>query len=425
MLTSGQTIPLTIEKPAAGGRMIARVEGQVVLVADAIPGERVQARIERVAKGVAYARTLAVEEPSGDRRPPFADPLCGGCLYSHIAYARQLEIKREVIADAFKRIGRLTLPAAVAVAPSPEDGYRMRARLHVRGHRLGFFRENSHDVCDARATRQLLPATSDVLERLMAAMRSLGLEAVREIELSENVDASERVVFLDAAAAVDAPALERLAGTDGLTGLGCAFGAFGSPYVTDSLTIGGSSLRLRRHVQSFFQGNRHLLGALVAHVADRVPLGGAVLDLYAGVGLFAVAAAVLRGASVVAVEGDSYAADDLHANGAAAGGQITTVRGAVEGIATRVFGAWGRAAGRPAVETIIVDPPRTGMSREALDAALSLDASRIVYVSCDAATLARDARRIVDHGFAIDRADAFDLFPNTPHVETVAVFLRT
>jgi 23S rRNA (uracil1939-C5)-methyltransferase len=425
MLTSGQTIPLTIEKPAAGGRMIARVDGQVVLVADAIPGERVQARIERVGKGVAYARTLSVEVPSGDRRPPFADPLCGGCLYSHIAYRRQLEIKSEVIADAFRRIGRLELPAAVVVAASREDGYRMRARLHVRGHRLGFFRENSHDVCDARATRQLLTATSDALERLMAAMRSLGLEAVREIELSENVDASERVVFLDAAAALDDSTLERLAGTDGLTGLGSAFGAFGSPYVTDSLTIGESVLTLRRHVQAFFQGNRHLLGDLVAHVAGRVPIGGAVLDLYAGVGLFAVAAATIRGASVVAVEGDAYAAEDLHANGAAAGGQITTVRGAVEGIGAGVYGAWGRTAGRPAVETIIVDPPRTGMSREALDAALRLNASKLIYVSCDVATLARDARRIVDHGYTIDRVDAFDLFPNTPHVETVVVFSRT
>jgi 23S rRNA (uracil1939-C5)-methyltransferase len=384
----------------------------------------VQARIERVGKGVAYAQTLSVEERSGDRRDPFADPLCGGCLYSHIAYPRQLAIKGEVIADAFRRIGRVTLPGPVAVAGSPEDGYRMRARLHVRGHRLGFFRENSHDVCDARATRQLLPATSDALERLMAAMRSLGLDAVREIELSENIDASERVVFLDAAAALDASTLERLAGTDGLTGLGSAFGAFGSPYVTDSLTIGESALLLRRHVQSFFQGNRHLLASLVAHVTERVPVGGTVLDLYAGVGLFAVAAAVIRGASVVAVEGDAYAADDLHANAAAAGGQVTTVRGAVEGIAAGMFGAWGRAAGRPAAETVIVDPPRTGLSREAMDKVLTLTTPRLIYVSCDVATLARDARRLVDDGYAIERIDGFDLFPNTPHVETVVVFTR-
>src|SRR5207342_1388324 len=111
--------------------------------------------------------------PSADRRAPGGDPLCGGCLYAHIAYPQQLELKALVIADAFARIGRIDLPAIVHVAPSPEEGYRMRARLHVRGRVVGFFREGTHEVCDARQTRQLLPATSDVLDRLVAAMRSL------------------------------------------------------------------------------------------------------------------------------------------------------------------------------------------------------------------------------------------------------------
>jgi len=417
MLSQGQTVPVAIEKPAAGGRMIARVAGQVVLVADAIPGERVQARVERIGKGVVYAQTLSVDEPSADRRDPHPDPLCGGCLYSHIAYPRQLELKAQVIADAFKRIGRLDLPALPVVAGSPEEGYRMRARFHVRGHRLGFFRENSHEVCDARATRQLLPATADTLDRLMAAMRSLGLDAVREIELSENIEASERAVFLDAGA-IDEATLARLADTDGLTGLGSAWGAFGSPHVSDSLAIGDRRLTLRRHVQAFFQGNRFLLRDLAAHVAALVPERGAVLDLYAGVGLFSLAAAVARGASVVAVEGDFFAADDLQANAAASGGAITTVRASVESIGPGLAGANRK------FDAVIVDPPRTGMSREALDNALRASAPRLVYVSCDVATLARDARRIVDHGYALERADAFDLFPNTPHVETVAVFGR-
>ena len=107
--------------------MIARHDGRVVLVAGAIPGERVRARVTRVARGVAHAETVAIEEPSPDRRAVAADPLCGGCLYSHIAYPRQLAIKGEVIADAFKRIGRIDLPAAV-------DGCRFtRGRLsHAR-----------------------------------------------------------------------------------------------------------------------------------------------------------------------------------------------------------------------------------------------------------------------------------------------------
>jgi 23S rRNA (uracil1939-C5)-methyltransferase len=364
---------------------------------------------------VAFAETISVVEPSPDRREPFVDPLCGGSLYSYIAYPRQLAIKAEVIADAFKRIGRLQLPGPVPVAGSPEEGYRMRARLHARGRRLGFFREGTHEICDARATRQLLPASCDVLDRLSAAMRSVGGDAIREIELTENVDASERVVHLDAAQPIDARLVETLTSIDGLTP---------GPYVTETLRVGDSALTLRRHVLAFFQGNRYLLADLVAHVVERVPIGGSLADLYAGVGLFAVAAAVTRGASVFAVEGDPHAADDLHANAAAVGAKMTTVRGPVEGFTSGAIRVLGRRLGRPLVETVIVDPPRTGMSREAIDAVLGTKAARLIYVSCDVATLARDARRIVDAGYTIARADAFDLFPNTAHVETVVVFER-
>lgn len=415
MLKPGDVIPLTIEKPAAGGAMIARHEGRVVLVSGAIPGERVRVRLVRVAKGVAHAETAAIEEPSPDRRAPSGDPRCGGCLYAHIAYPRQIEIKGQVIADAFTRIGRLELPAPVAVAGSPEDGYRMRARLQVRGSRVGFFREGTHDLCDARATRQLLPATCEVLERLMAAIRSIGADAVREIELSENVDASERVVHLDTTEPLDPRLVDKLVSVDGLTP---------GPYVTDAITIGDWSLRLRRHVLAFFQGNRYLLRDLVAHVTGRVPMGGSLADLYAGVGLFSVAAAVTRAASVMAVEGDPDAADDLHANAVANGATLHSVKGAVEGFTSGAFRMLARGVRGPLVETVIVDPPRTGMSREALGAVLGMQALRLVYVSCDVATLARDARRIVDAGYTIERADAFDLFPNTPHVETVVVFNR-
>jgi 23S rRNA (uracil1939-C5)-methyltransferase len=409
MIAPGQMLPLFIEKPAFGGRMIARVDGQIVLVAGAIPGERVQARIERVGKGVAYGETVTVDEPSPDRRPPFTDLMCGGSLYAHIAYPRQRAIKAQVIADAFARIGRLQLPGEIGVAASPEEGYRMRARLHVRGRRVGFFREGTHDVCDARATRQLLPATCDVVDRLSAALRSVGADAVREIELTENVEASQRAVHFDTADRVDRRIVDTLTAIDGITR---------GPHVTDTLRFGEIAVTLRRHVEAFFQGNRYLLADLVAHVVNQVPTGGALADLYAGVGLFAVAAAATRGASVVAVEGDPYAAEDLRVNAAAAGGQIVAKKGAVEGFLS------GAARGTPDAKpgTVIVDPPRTGLSREALTAVVEFAAPRLIYVSCDVATLARDARRIVDNGYAIVRADAFDLFPNTPHIETVVVF---
>lgn len=421
MLNSGDVIALAVEKPAVGGAMIARHEGRVVLVSGAIPGERVQARIARIGKGVAYADTVAVDEASPDRRAVSGDPLCGGCLYSHIDYARQLAIKGQVIVDAFTRIARLELPSSVSVAASREDGYRMRARLHVRGSRFGFFREGSHDLCDAGATRQLLPATIDALERLMAAVRSVGAH-VRDIELSENADATERVVHLEAAEPLDPRLVDKLVSVEGFTP---------GPYVTDTIAIGETPLRLRRHVLAFFQGNRYLLRDLVAHVVDRVPVGAPLLDLYAGVGLFSVAASVARGAIAVAVEGDKTSYDDLAANAAAAGTNLTAIRAAVEGFGAGLAKpkpAWPTlrqeaiARGASGLEVVIVDPPRTGMSPEALGGLLALKPPRLIYVSCDVATLARDARKIVDAGYSIDRIDAFDMFPNTPHVETVVVF---
>ena len=415
MLKPGDVIPLAIEKPAVGGAMIARHEGRVVLVAGGIPGERVQARIRRVAKGMAHADTVAIVEASPDRRAAFGDPLCGGCLYSHIAYPRQLQIKAQVIADAFTRIGHLEWPAPVIVAASPEDGYRMRARLHVRGSRFGFFREGSHDLCDAPATRQLLPATLDALERVMAAVRSIGVDSVREIELSENIDASQRVVHLETSEPRHARLLGRLVAVDGFTT---------GPYVTDTISIGDAPLRLRRHVLAFFQGNRYLLRDLVAHVVARVPIGARLLDLYAGVGLFSVAAAVLRGAATVAIEADGIAFEDLRANAAVAGAKLTVIHSPVESVgASALRAGFGDADPRP--DVVIVDPPRTGMSPEALASVVAMRPACLIYVSCDVATLARDARKVVDAGYAIDRADAFDLFPNTPHVETVVVLTRT
>ena len=415
MLRVGQLTRLSIEKPAAGGRMIARVDGQVVLVAGAIPGERVTARVARVAKGVVYAETTAVDEPSADRRPAPTDPGCGGCLYACIAYPRQLALKSLVVADAFARIGRLPLAAPVRVAASREDGYRMRARLHVRGGRLGFFREGTHDICDARPTRQLLPATCDVLDRVAEGVRALGPDAVREVELSENVAASERVVHLtaNAAAGVTTRALEAVAAAEGLTA---------APYVTDVLVVGADPpIALRRHVLAFFQGNRYLLSNLAAHVAGQVPPGSVAIDLYAGAGLFSIAAGTTRRARVTAVEGDRYAAADLAVNAAASGTEVLVMHQSVEAFLGSVpRKVTGLVDAGPA--TVIVDPPRTGVSPEALDGVLALRAARIVYVSCDIATLARDARRLVDAGYALDGVEAFDLFPNTPHVETVAVF---
>ena len=286
----------------------------------------------------------------------------------------------------------------------------MRARLHHRGHRLGFFREATHDICEPRPTRQLLPATCDALDRLVAALRSLALDAVREIEIAENADASERAISVGVAARVDPRALEPVARTDGISGLVSAFGTFGNPYVTDQVALEGSApVALRRHAASFFQGNRHLLRDFVSHVVQQVLAEGELIDLYAGVGLFSVCAAVARGIRTTAVEGDRVAASDLAFNAAASGVDVTALCRPVEEFVSRFDGTTAR--GLPP-STVIVDPPRTGLSPAALAGLLHAGVRRIVYVSCDVATLARDSRKILEAGYSIHRADAFDLFPN-------------
>jgi tRNA/tmRNA/rRNA uracil-C5-methylase (TrmA/RlmC/RlmD family) len=180
---------------------------------------------------------------------------------------------------------------------------------------------------------------------------------------------------------------------------------------------------LRRHVLAFFQGNRFLLNDFVSHVVAEVGSAGEIFDLYSGVGLFGVSVAMANGGRVTAVEGDRAAASDLQANAGVAGGRVTPVHESVEQF---VHDASGRGGRRPPVhrvpDVVIADPPRTGLSREVLDGIVALRTPKIVYVSCDVPTLARDARRLVDGGYTIHRIDAFDLFPNTPHVETVAVF---
>jgi tRNA/tmRNA/rRNA uracil-C5-methylase (TrmA/RlmC/RlmD family) len=251
---------------------------------------------------------------------------------------------------------------------------------------------------------------------LSAAFASAGAVAPQQIELAENVDASNRVVFLDASNPLPATLLDAVAHETAFTGVAAATGTRGDVYVTDTLDLQPRPLRLRRHVQAFFQGNRFLLGALVEHVVAQVDRSAEVLDLYAGGGLFSLAIAAARAARVTSVEGDRTSASDLAVNASLVEGITPVHRGVEEYLAD--------ARGRTRFDTVIVDPPRTGMSKEAGEGIVEGALRRVVYVSCDVATLARDARRLADAGYALSKVDAFDMFPNTPHIETVAVFDR-
>jgi tRNA/tmRNA/rRNA uracil-C5-methylase (TrmA/RlmC/RlmD family) len=541
MLTAGTQVELTLEKPVAGGRMLARHDGQVVLVAGAIPGERVRARIERANKGMAFATTLIVLKPSSARRETVGDPLCGGNVYAHVAYAEQAAIKRDVLRDALRHGGRIEWPGDLPVSPSPEHGYRMRARLHVRKGRVGFFREGTHDLCDCAGTGQLLPASIEAVRAFVDATPRPVRDAIDAIELTESIAADERVLHIlwsphtriNTMPLDEIWHLDRIQASDPrsrLTGISCddpstglARTISGQPWVSDPIAAlvrrgapaqgnasgaggdaGGAGnagdagvqstraliprdarvqddgrgdvdnagnagnagsatgaqttrARLRRHGSSFFQANRYLVPDLVGAVHRAVSAGlnardarGPIIDLYAGVGLFAITLAARQrdhdnaGAShdapIVAVEGDPSSARDLAANAETflldsdGSSVVHGIDGSgVEGNAPRLQVEHSSvehylerltATPLPPSSTLIVDPPRTGMSKQALDGVLRAGAARLVYVSCDVATLSRDLRRMIDAGYNLDHLEAFDLFPNTAHVESLAVLSK-
>ena len=401
----GALIELDVTKPAAGGRMIARHAGQVVLVWGAIPGERVRARVERVSRAVAYADTVDVLAPSADRRAVAHDWRCGGSVLAHVAYPRQRQLKAEILADAFARIARYPI-APPAVMASPERGYRMRARLHGRGGRVGFFREGTHDICDAAATGQLLPATCDWLEEVVQVLNRERLSGLAWLELSENIPGDQRACHFEVAEGEKRGRYAPLADLAGREVADTLHAREGDP---------ATAVRLHRDARAFFQGNRFLLERLAQLVVSLVP-PGPVVDLYAGVGLFGLSLAAAGADQVTLVEGDPISSTDLRRNAQPFGGRVRVERRSVESFLATA------PAGPLADGTLVVDPPRTGLSREALAAAVRLRPRRLVYVSCDPATLARDARALIDAGYALTSLAGIDLFPNTAHVEAVAVF---
>jgi len=414
----GSLVTLTTEKPVAGGWMLARHDGAIVFVAGALPGEVVDARIRRVQKGSVWADVVAVRQASPDRIGDYN--ACGGNVLAHAAYDAQRRMKAAIIDDAFRRVGRCALPSLPEVVASPPTGYRMRARLHVQQGQVGFYREHTHNLCAVAQTGQLSLAAESVVNALNERGAALREACASAVELSENREGTQRALHVILHPGGNGAALEGIGDVLGVTGVSWAVEgsprvtvSSGQSEVTESFVSGDRHWTLTRNVRSFFQGNRFLLDALVQHVSAQLHRGG-VADLYAGVGLFSVAATALGHVPVVAVESDAVAGRDLKHNGREWRGLLQTRVASVED--------YLRSHRALSVATVVVDPPRTGLSRHVLSALIAQQVARVVYVSCDVATLARDARTWLDAGYRLSDVRAFDLFPQTAHIETVAVF---
>jgi len=377
-------VEIRIDSLAAGGDGVGRdSENRVVFVPFTAPGDRVRVRVVE-----AHARFLvglvdALLEPSPVRTDPVCAVFgtCGGCSWQHIEYEAQIAAKADIVRDAFTRIGKLTLPSAVEVAPSPETyGYRSRARVLADGTKVGFRRRRSHVVC-----------ATDRCPILVPELRS---------EL--------------AALAKDPP---RRAGE---WELACGGGA---PRAVALPAPGGRPIRFRVNDVDyavspgvFVQSNAMMLERLDHAVTAAAGTGILALDLFAGAGFLTVGLARSFD-HVIAVESHATAVRDLRSNLSSAG------CGSVEVIESRVEDALlGARIAPQRPDAVILDPPRTGLPPDTADAIADLAPQRIVYLACDPATQARDARVFCARGYELVSLEGFDLFPQTPHVETLAVF---
>lgn len=430
-----ETVTLVLEKAVAGGRSLARLDGRVVLVSGGIPGERVRAAIERTGKGLAFARVVEVDDASPDRIEPPSDPRCGGLAFAHVAYHRQLTLKCAIVEDALARIGGLRELPPIEVAASPERQWRLRARLHVSGRRVGFFLEGTHTLCDAAPSGQLVPGLLALAEDTMARLQPPVVACVEAMVVTETLAGDRQAVHLELARPLPRHGPVWVEGEDkaqatatrpagvsaALAGSRHPVTIAGDPHVRESLVaLGvpeGAEIGLVRHAASFFQGNRALLPHLVAHVTAAVRGHSALVDLYAGVGLFGLAATAATGVPATLVEGDPVSAEDLVTNAASFGSQARAVRGDVETF-VRDRRDWPDGA------CVIVDPPRTGLAPTVVEGLSAAAPPRLVYVSCDPATLARDLRALTAAGLRLASLRVFDMFPVTAHVETVAVLER-
>ncbi len=401
-------LELDLTGMAYGGEAIGRdEEGRMTFVPFAMPGERVKVQIVDHHKRWARARLLQVLEPSPSRIEPrcLHYGVCGGCHYQHIPYHEQLTAKRRIVRDLLKRIGGFADPPIRAVIPSPEPwAYRNHLRFSLTPDaELGFV-----DTSGARVFRV---QECHLPEMPVAQLwQQLDLEAISHLTavgVRVGSEPDDRMVILHG----DGPPQVELqidvpASVVWLTPEGQLILAGG-----DYMTFQVRNRLFRVSGGAFFQVNSSLLAELVSLVMEPLQpsAGETIFDLYAGVGLFSAFAAE-AGATVVAVEISTWAAADYEVNLADFDG-VSLYEASVELALPEI----------PALpHGVIVDPPRSGLSRDVLDQLVEIHPPSLVYVSCDPATLARDAKRLAKAGFHLSHLTPIDLFPQTFHIETVS-----
>lgn len=426
------------ESMAYGPHAVSRHGGRVLFVRGAAPDEDVEVEVGEDRGRYAFAGVVSVVRPSPARRSPPCVylPLCGGCPWQHIDYAAQLEAKRAIVRDHLRRIGGLDVSVA-PVLPSPREyGYRHRLKLRVEPRgvagsvaRVGFYAAASHQLVEIERCLLLppeiagrIPDAADLANRLRTLLRR-----------AELIDTGAgRIVLCGEAegpwnTADETRCADWLGEHAEFAGLALAGRGWRRCFGDDSLTIHPEpDLPLRVRAGTFTQvnpaANQLLVRTVLQSLGFFAPPGEPetesqqpcprVLDLYAGAGNFSVPLA-RRGARVVAVEQSRQACADGAANAQRLGlaRQCRFLPQRAERAAARLVAEGER------FDAVLLDPPRSGAAA-VLDAVARLGPQRVIYVSCDPATLARDLRRLTDR-FHVEAVQPVDLFPHTYHVETV------
>jgi 23S rRNA (uracil1939-C5)-methyltransferase len=425
---------LTIEKVIYGGQGLARIAaddaasgGLSVFVPFTLPGEIVEAEITQEHRGYSVAHARQIVEASEFRVTPpcpwFAT--CGGCQLQHAAYSYQVELKREMLRESLTRAGVHDLPKITALASEPLR-YRNRVRLQVQTRpefSIGYREAKSHRMTAIEGC----PIAAPLLERCIGVMRTLGASNlvpvdVQEIELFTNQDQSELFVTIwarphsgkrEKAYQEFFECLQReLPQLVGAQMLATDKGKVRSPrpplqWERQSVNYRVASREYTVSAGSFFQVNQTLLDNFVAALA---------WDLYAGVGLFSVALAE-RFQRVIAVESSAVACKDLRHN-------LRGARAEYVQASTMNFLRQAIALKQDAPDLVLLDPPRAGVGVESANVLAEIRPRRIVYVSCDPATLGRDLAALIQSGYRLLRLQLVDMFPQTYHMETIATLQR-
>jgi 23S rRNA (uracil1939-C5)-methyltransferase len=401
---------LRAEHPVYGGYVIGR-DGKVVFIKGAIPGEVVEVSEDERRKDYSLSSVTQVLEPSSHRRDPHCSlfGLCGGCHLQFVSYERQVSMKEEVLLDALRRIGNLEMHP-IAPMTDTEFRYRRKGRFKVsRRGEIGFYREGTREVVPVEECPLMVDGVNSTL-RYLRASDICGLKEVQIIS-------GDSLSLLVKGSITEDRAQEIL--DLGISGIAFENGtSIGKDYI--SLDLNGLTYTVTNW--SFFQANWALNQRVVRTVVeDLLPLEGKrILDLYAGAGNFSLSLS-RHAEEVTAVEENPYAVEDGRRNAMLNGiKNCSFTHASVEELyegKRKHKGA--RLLGEAHYHVIIVDPPRHGLTDVSLGRILESRPERIVYVSCNPATLARDLKRMREI-YDITSIRMVDFFPNTYHIETIA-----